>query len=364
EPAPQVARVPLEQAVQKARQESPYVFIDDLVDIRLETYAAAGDSVGYFRLRVIPKEDQSIEVLPKDITFVIDASSSIPQFKLNKTVNGVVRALDYLRAQDMFNIVIFRETPELFQGQPVAATPENKAAAKSFLARVPSHGQTDVYNGILPVLHALPRGGVPAIVLVMSDGRPTTGIQDARAIINGLTTDNNHVHSIYAFGGGNTVNRYLLDLLAYRNKGEAHVAEQVERIDEELPRFAARLADPLLVNLRANFSGIDVAELAPSLIPDFYKGQVVTIYGSYKISGVKEFVVRLTGRALDQKKELVFRADLAQATVGDREIARNWAFQKSYDIIGEISRVGAQPELVTALRQLSQQFNIRTAYAE
>lgn len=358
----QVDRAPLQRAVAEARAQSAYDFMDELVDIGLESYRAGGE--GFFRLSIVPKQGKDIEILPKDITFIIDASNSIPQFKLNTTTAGVARALQYLRPQDTFNIVAFRDSPEFFQPQPMSGVAENTKAAEKFLKDMKSRGQTNVYEAILPVLKAAARPGIPSVAIVLSDGRPTAGIQDARVIINGLTGDNALHRSIFAFGGGNTVNRYLLDLLAYRNKGVTKVVPDVNQIDEAFPEFFARLNDPLLVNLRAEYANINPSTVVPRVLPDFYKGQLITLYGKYAPDEAGEFVMRLSGQAQDQKKEIVFKADLRSASTGDREIARNWAFQRSYDIIGEISRVGEKPELLAELRKLAAAYNIRTTYTE
>jgi len=74
--------------------------------------------------------------------------------------------------------------------------------------------------------------------------------------------------------------------------------------------------------------------------------------------------MRLTGLAGEKRKEVIFRADLSKASAGDSSIARHWAFAKSYHLIGEISRVGEQPELVGELRELSRQYGVRTSYSE
>jgi Ca-activated chloride channel family protein len=181
-------------------------------------------------------------------------------------------------------------------------------------------------------------------------------------IINGLTADNNLRNSIFAFGGGKTVDRYLLDLLAYRNKGEAEVVKNIEDIDDDLPKFFQRLSDPLLVDLNADFGRINEAKVFPSVLPDFYRGQPVTVYGRFDPKKDREFFMRLSGRAADRKKELIFRTDLREAAGADREIARSWAFQKAYHLIGEISRQGETPELLGQLQELSQKYNIRTSY--
>ena len=165
-----VARAPVIEAVRRDAQK--YEFLDDLVDIALEKYVPAGESHGYFRLRIAPKQGASIEILPKGVTFVVDASSSITQRKLDRTVAGVIASIQKLRPDDWFNIVLFRDSPSLFRPEPIPATSQNKAEAESFLKGAESRGQTNVYEGIRPVVETPARDGAPSIVIVASDGRP------------------------------------------------------------------------------------------------------------------------------------------------------------------------------------------------
>ena len=49
--------------------------------------------------------------------------------------------------------------------------------------------------------------------------------------------------------------------------------------------------------------------------------------------------VQSKGRAGEEQKEIVLKADLAGAEKGTREIAEGWAFEKTYHLIGEITEV-------------------------
>lgn len=356
-----MAREPVTQSIERNRD---FEFIDDLVTMELDAFVPPGEREGYFRLRIVPKEGEAIAPLPKDVTFIIDASNSILQRKLDQTVAGVRDCIAELRPEDRFNVVIFRDSPTLFRPSLTYATDDEKRAAREFLTNVESRGETDVYKGILPVIAEPPRKGVPGIALVLSDGKPTTGIKDGRTLINALTEENQQEYSIYAFAGGRTVNQHMLDLLAYRNRGEASFTPQLEAIGSELPRFFSNLNDPILVSCAANFGGIDGSSVFPKQIPDFYRGQAFTVYGRFDPMRDREFAVRLTGDAGEEKKEVIFRADLADAEHGDRDIARNWAFRKIYYLIGEMTRVGESPELLAELRGLAREYNIRTSYDE
>jgi len=335
-----IARAPVVEAV---RKENPYEFMDDLLDIKIDTYVPDGAKEGFFKLQIVPKEGEK---------------------KLNGTVKGVKEMIETLRPDDRFNIVVFRGSSTMFQPTSISATPENKEAAYNFLKNLESHGETDVYNAMRTVVENPPRPGVPGVVVLMSDGRPTTGVRDARTIINEVTAENNVRNSIFACGAGNTVDRYLLDLLAYRNKGEARVIPSLDNVDRELAEFFSQLSDPILADPHADYGQIDDANVFPKEIPDFYKGRVVTVYGRYDPQDTREFSVRLTGEAQTQKKEVIFKADLKKAQKGAPEIARNWAFERIYYLIGEICRLGEKPELINELRELSHTYNIKTSYSD
>jgi hypothetical protein len=342
----------------------PYEFLDDLLDIEVASYIPPDERLGYFRLRITPKKGADIPPLPKDVTFVIDASNSIVQRKLDITIGGIEKAVKMLRPEDRFNIVIFRDSPKHFQSERVPATPENKAAALAFLKGQKSFGETDVFNAIRPVVMSPFREDYPAMVLVITDGRPTKGVRDGRTIINLLTGENTDRLPIFAFSGGRTANRYLLDLLAYRNKGESYVSPEIDTIGRDLPSFFAQLNDPLLKDLQADYANVDEGNVYPKELPDFFRSRAVTIYGRFDPARDDEFVMRLVGKAGPKKKEVMFQADLKEARTGDAEIARNWAFRKVYSIIGEMCEVGETPELRAQLRETSRKYGIRTSYDE
>lgn len=359
-----VLQAPVQREAEKAREESDFTFMDDMVDIRLETYMPSADEAGYFRLRILPRDEAKIEVAPKDITFILDASRSMQQHKLDLASRTITEMLDKLRPEDMFNILIFRDAVSNFREAAVPATPENLGEAKGFLTGLESRGQTDVYKALLPVAQIQPRNNLPGIILLMTDGNPTTGVRDSREIINTVTASNGLRNNIFAYGAGDTVNRYLLDLLAYRNKGEARLSENIGNVRTDLGKFVEEFSDPLLVNLQADYGRISEEDVYPRVIPDFYRGRPITVYGRYNPADDRVFVARITGRNGETVKEMLFRADLGKAEKGNRDVSRGWAFAKAYHLIGEISQQGELPELLDQLKELSRKYSIRTIYDE
>lgn len=338
--------------------------MDDHFAMTLSVYRPAEERLGYFQVKLTPRPDINHEVLSKEVLFIIDASSSIAPQKLRNFSRGVSDALSYLRPMDRFNIQIFRDTASFFREMPVEATDENIAAAKAWISSLEPHGRTDFYEALLPAVNQPVAAGYPRMLIVLTDGRPTKGVTDGRTIINGVTADNNLQSSVFAVSGGNTVNQPLLDLLAYRNKGSAHYSPNLASIQADLTGFFATLNDPLLVSLSGDFSGAGQQDIYPRTMPDLYKGRPYEIYGRFDPELSAPFAFRVTGQAGEARREMAFRVNLDAAADGGPEVARKWAFQKIYHLIGEISRVGESPERIAEIRGLSQRHNIRTSYDE
>jgi len=338
-----------------------YESLDDLLEIELYAYRPAG-SAGYFMVRIGVRADAQPSVLPKDIVFVLDSSKSMGAVKLNEGRKAIRKCLDHLNPYDRFNVVAFSKEPVFFADVLVDATPANKAAADRFMRRLVSGGQTDVYAALQPLVRRASRQNASHIILLFSDGKSTVGDLDSRKIINQLTELNRSAAraSIYAFGGGSGVNRYLLDLLALRNKGASEVTRVVSRIDIDMPAFYERLRDPILTDVAANYGGLDLDEIFPRRLPDFYLGSDITVFGRF--DSEQQFSMRLTGVVNGVRKELVFSRRFDSAIQADEDTARLWATRKAYHVIEQICAQGPLPEFVNQLSLLNSQYGVRTAY--
>ena len=270
-----------EFARQNIQRASPFERMDRVVDIKAATYVDPGTGQGFFRLEIFPKAGEDVDILPKDVTFVVDASNSILQRKLDLTVRGLKKSFALLRPEDRFNVVVFRDNPRSFREKLTPVSSEAIEEAIAFLEGAESRGSTDLYKAVRLVIAEAPRPGLPGVVVVISDGRPTTGKLSGRDLINALTAENVHGNTIFTFGGGNTVNRYLMELLAYRNKGMTVISRRVEDIDEDLPVFMSQINDAIRVNLRADYGRVNEDTGYPLTLPDFYRGGSVTVEGMF-----------------------------------------------------------------------------------
>lgn len=360
----EIARAPLAEEKARAVEETPFEFLDDLVSIELQTHRAPGEDNAFFRVRVSLRDAAKAPLAPKDVVFLIDASSSMQQRKLDAAVAGVRQCLSTLNKADRFNVVLFRDSLTTFRPEPVPANEDNLAEAQAFLKKVPARGETDVYNALAATVAAPTMLGRGSQLFVFSDGRATTGIKDARQIINRVTTANTPNHTIFAYAAGNAIDRYLLELLAYRNRGAAQFSDRIDDMKTSVPKFFQAYARPVLVNVQADFTGVDTDDIYPRALPDLSAASPYEIYGRFVPARDKELALRLSGRSGDREKDLVFKVRFDDAQKGTPDLAAGWAFQKSYALIADIAREGETPALLSELRALGNKYKIKTVYSE
>jgi len=335
--------------------------LDEVLTVSLYTYHEPGDPLGFFELIIKPRADkEDFDIIPKDIVFIVDSSNSITQIKLAEYVTGLDYAVSKLREGDRFNVVEFKNYVRELSDNLMPVSIANRYEGRRFLKGLIASDETDVYQALAPYVEERPSAERPYILMVVTDGRPTSGVVENREIINNLTDVNENKASIYAYAGGKKVNQYLLDLLSYRNKGASRFERKTGRIADELKRFTDEIQDPILINLRYSFVGLNVEEVYPKVLPDFFLGSKIVIMGRYRGEGL--FSMQLLGEVNGTTKEYVLQQGLRDEDTGSRDVARLWAFRKIYYLIGKMVKEGISEEALSEIRSLSEEFEIQTPY--
>jgi hypothetical protein len=343
-------------------EEIKHDIIEHMVELDIKTFVQPGTNQGYYKLSIFPNDEIDIQTLPRDITFVIDTSNSILQRKLDATLIGVRNSLGLLNPSDRFNVVIFRDRAIFLSPDYLSVNPETINSAREFLTGLKSQGSTDVYNALEPVFKVPTRPGYPALIFFISDGRPSTGSLAGRDLINAISESNLSRHSIFTFGTGKTVNNYLLDLLAYRNKSESNISTQIEDIKKFIPNRLGQLNQPYLVNIDGQFNSLNESTIYPKEIPDFYNQKEVILYGRFNPDIDNDLTLQLTGQSGNQTKTMLLKRNINSGEKGTSAISKQWASSKVYHLINQISKYGQTPELMSEIRTLNKDYGLKNAY--
>ena len=338
-----------------------YESLDNFLDIAVYTYQNPSDGGKYFMIKIFAKKDQrKFKVMPKEILFTVDASLSITPDRLNEFKRGITYCLTHLNKGDTFNIVAFKDKASFFSPQSVPATPESVKGAERFVSGLASNQRTDVYAAFKKIVE-LPVRQRPSSVMLLSDGRPTHGVLDSRELINSITRINHKVRPVFAFSGGVRVNRYLLDFIAYQNRGWSEFVRATFDVHQALANFYDKIKDPIFLNLRYRLNGLEEKEVFPKSLPDFYKNAEFTLFGSYKDEDT--FSMQLLGDVDGETKELIFTRSLNEAKKGSEDVMKGYAFNKIYYLISQLTTQGHDPNLVKQIETLSRRYGITTPYS-
>lgn len=351
----------LAKALQKGDKErGQFGSLDEFVAFRVAAWRDPSDGTGFFELRISPGKDAAkLAHMPKEIVFLIDASLSINEDRIREFKKGIAYCLRNLNEGDRFNIYTFKDKLSRFKPQAIPPDPGVIGPAIRFMDRLEPSQSTDLYEAFLDSIRT-PETTLPSYLMLMSDGRPTQGETSSAKLIEEISRVNAMKRSIFAFSGGRRVNRYLLDFLAYQNRGWSEYASRTTDIDKRIAEFYDKIRDPLLRNLRFQFGQIDAREVFPKHLPDFYRNAEFVVYGTFKDE--KEFSMRLVGEIGGRTKEIIHAMDMGKAEKGGPDIAKAWAFNKIYYLISRMTLEGQSEALKREVRDLSRKYGIQTPY--
>ena len=133
-----------------------------------------------------------------------------------------------------------------------------------------------------------------------------------------------------------------------------------QSIEEEVSGFYAKVSAPVLIDVAAAFTGVQVEDIYPYPLPDLFVGNQLVVAGRYRGGGPAELTLR--GEVEGEPQAYKYR-DLAFAERGGQEfIARLWAQRKIGYLLSQIRLHGVKDELVKEIVTLSSRYGIVTPY--
>lgn len=358
--AEQIAGEASAELSEKPAEITDVVPVDELLQLTLYTYEAPNDEEGFFEMSVSRAGDEHLPVLPKDILLVQDCSESMTQRKLDYCKEGLQRWLALMRYDDRFNIVGFREEPYACFTNWVTVNAQTRARAAWFVSTMEARGRTDVYASLQEMLRADRDENRPFVAVILTDGRPTTGVRNSSEIIAGFTDQNDGGISVFAVGGGARVNRFILDFVTYQNRGDSLVVEHASELPEAISRWMLELDRPVLHDLQVQFLGVQDAEIYPKALTHLFLDRPLRIYGRYP-KGKQELACRILGHSGEQIHDMVFRMDLRDARAGTAGIRQKWMTHRLYSMVGRYLN-DSNPSALEEINRLSEKYGITVPY--
>ena len=334
---------------------------DAAFGLALLTHHAAGEP-GTFLLRISPRIDlPADQVLPKDIAFVIDTSGSMAGEKLAQAKRALKFCVGSLNTDDRFNIYGFSTDVHPFRETLVPAGSDVKEAAVQFAEQLKALGGTNINGALLGALGDDPHDDQrPYLVVFMTDGQPTVDVTNPEQILASVAQRNTRHIRFHVLGVGAEVNTHLLDKLAEATRGARDYCSENEDLELKLSAFVARLANPVLTDLKLHVDGGRVSDVYPHELPDLFRGNDLVVLGRYDDYG--PISIRLDGQVLGSTKTIGYEGDFPKVEPGNDFLPRLWANRKVAYLLDQIRLHGENRELVDEVVRLAKRYGIVTPY--
>ena len=312
---------------------------------------------GTLLLLLRPPDQGAVDAAPRTVSFVVDVSGSMSaESRMDDAKGALLQALHGLRPQDAFNLVTFQTVAKSFADKPLAATAENLRDASEFVESLRPGGGTNV-GAALELALGLPSANPVHQVFLVSDGEPTVGETSVDRLVELAATHNKDSLRLFTFGVGNAVNTRLLDELADANRGLAGYVRPGEDLEVAVSAVFEAVRAPALVSPKLTFSGAEVFEIYPPVLPDLFHGSDRIVLARYRGEG--DVVVVLEGQADGKRVVHEQRITLPGRTESGVEgIEALWAQRKIAFLLGELRRNGESEELRAEIRALALKHNL------
>jgi Ca-activated chloride channel family protein len=314
---------------------------------------------GFFLLLVAPKADfQQEEVVAKDVMLVLDVSGSMEGEKLEQAKDALRFVLERLNPSDRFNILTFNDTIDTYAETLRSA--ERADEAEDFVDDLRADSGTNINEALLEALRLLP-GERPELVIFLTDGQPTVGIQDPDTIIGNVSDAVLPSTRLFVFGVGDDVNTVLLDTLAEENRGVSQYVRPDEDVAAAVSSFYEKVSTPVLADIELDFGDIEVSDVYPQPLPDLFAGTQLVVVGRYEGEGT--VTLRLTGTVNGRVQTLAYEGqEFPQRATEMDFLPRLWATRKIGYLLREIRLHGDNEELVDEVVDLSLRYGVMTPY--
>lgn len=319
------------------------------------------DRGGFFTLILQPPARvEPNEVAPKEIIFVIDSSGSMSGFPIEKAKESMRLCIQNLNPNDTFNLVSFAGGLGYAFKESVPNTKANRDHALQYLSNLQGGGGTEMMAAINAALTGQTDERL-RVVCFMTDGF----IGNDMAILDAIQ-QHRQTARVFAFGIGNSVNRFLIEGMAREGRGAMEIVTLESEGEEAAQRFYERVNNPLLTNIQLDFGGLKVSDLhpAPEFMPDLFSAQPLIVTGRYDKPGAGNVTIR--GNTAAGAYERQIDVKLPKKARDHDVLAPLWA-RKEIDMLMARDWQGIQmgnpkPEIKTAVTDLGLEYNLVTQF--
>ncbi len=291
--------------------------------------------------------------VPREVVYVIDSSGSMGGASIRQAQAALDLALARLEPRDTFNVIDFDSGTRRLFPESVPATPDNVAAARSWVAGLEADGGTEM----LGALEAALDGQAPPA---------QAGLRQVVFVTDGAVGNEEqlfaHIHAhlgdsrLFTVGIGSAPNSHFMTRAAEFGRGTFTFIGAPEEVQEKMGALFRQLDRPALTDVEVAW-GDPGAETYPARIPDLYSGEPVVVASRMIVPPGGQ--VRLSGATGGTPWEVVVEAVETSERAG---IDKLWARRKIAALSGKMTLGGELDALRAAIVDLGLTYHLVTEF--
>ncbi|XP_076740161.1 inter-alpha-trypsin inhibitor heavy chain H3 isoform X3 [Maylandia zebra] len=283
-------------------------------------------SDGYFVHHFAPSD---LPRIPKNVVFVIDQSGSMGGRKIEQTRTALIHILNDLAEDDHFGLITFDGIISYWKRELVQANSKNLESAKNFARNIQHRGSTDINKAVVQgarMLNAHNREGSASILILLTDGDPTSGVTNLEKIQSNVRQAIAGKFPLYCLGFGFDVNFNFLEKMSLQNNGVARRIYEDSDADLQLKGFYEEVATPLLTDVTMIYVG--GTNLTQTNFSQYYNGSEIVVAGQITDNNIETFTPQVM--AISSNRRITFsnpnESVESTGSVSDDHIQRVWAY--------------------------------------
>ena len=306
-------------------------------------------------------DDLGTTALSKEIIFVIDKSGSMRGDKIAQVKRVFTGIIADLPPDDYFNVIFFDSDVRMFKKTLMEANTQTKAEAANFVAALDAEGGTNINEALMDALAMFkPDTGRVPIIVFLTDGAPTVGVESPYAIRDNVKAANGAEVSIFtiAFGIDDEGNYDFLRALSLENCGVAERFYPEEDAETGMNTFYETISTPVITGM--DFSYPDASHIVNTGHSTLFAGSDAIVLARYTVSTGSidssiDAVTRTGKREFDETFPVVLSSENAF-------IPKLWAHTKIRELMDRMVVEGETDALVAEITDLSLEFGFVTPY--
>ena len=298
-------------------------------------------------------QELGINGFAKDFVFLIDVSGSMGGQKIDQAKSALLYIIDQLHEEDNFGIVSFSDQMSMIRESLVSKSNlEDVNDMETWVSNLDAQGSTDINGALLAGLDLFGSTQRPLLLVLLTDGRPTSGVTSPTQIKENFLAANTAKASLFTLGFGNDVNFELLGSLARQNSGEAIKIEENLEAVEQITNFYDSVSTPIFKDVELVIkNGVVDNEVFPYFIPNLFDGSEMFLVGEREVGETIDFII--SGDTSVGYLSYSFELETPSSTNNkDSWIELTWAIAKIDDLLRNIEYgegTNAAEELVTTI---------------